>query len=144
LLVAQRFLKIDGDFIEDRYVHLCDVIDEGANMLQTNLYPPIVCNSTILFRESIEDYVYDIYMSQSHNVDDISMIDWTTLSSIDEPELVHDVFDSDENVYEEEDDSNDENNWRNDYPDEPSLDDSSEDDSSNANCGDHCRSYYSG
>jgi hypothetical protein len=34
LLVAQRFLKIDGDFIEDRYVHLCDVIDEGANMLQ--------------------------------------------------------------------------------------------------------------
>lgn len=46
-----------------------------------------------------------------------------------QPEIVHDLVDSDEECYDDEDDSNDEGNWRNDYPDEESSGDRSSADS---------------
>ena len=40
------------------------------------------------------------------------------IPQLEDEELVYDFFDEDHEVYEDEDDSNDENNWRNEYPDE--------------------------
>lgn len=86
----------------------------------------ITCNSTVMKREKItpddddSDYVYDVYMSRHCNMETVSSFDWSTLSVYSQSSLlIHDIFESDDDdKFEDEDDSNDESNWRNDYPDE--------------------------
>ncbi|XP_011406496.1 PREDICTED: probable RNA polymerase II nuclear localization protein SLC7A6OS isoform X2 [Amphimedon queenslandica] len=94
----------------------------------------ITCNSTVLTREKITtddndddgDYVYDVYMSRHCNMEAVSSFDWSTLSVYSHSSiLIHDIFESDDDKFEDEDDSNDESNWRNDYPDEEDSESSS-------------------
>ncbi|XP_065196295.1 probable RNA polymerase II nuclear localization protein SLC7A6OS [Sycon ciliatum] len=92
----------------------------------------IVCNATRLLRENLsirnngvtpgmassgESYVYDLYYAEdslSDISDRVSIEPYT-------PDLVFDIGSDDPEPYEDEDDSNDEDNWRNDYPDEDSM-----------------------
>ncbi|KAM4722438.1 putative RNA polymerase II nuclear localization protein SLC7A6OS [Rhinophrynus dorsalis] len=67
-------------------------------------------------RESTEDYVYDIYYSETSPhcwIQDILSVQPYTQ----EQELVADDIEPEE-IYEDEDDENEENNWRNEYPEE--------------------------
>lgn len=86
----------------------------------------VTCNDEAMIRERVtsrpnpgdgsEDYVYDLYYSDEASMQDISTYDWSSLT-VYEPEYVHDVIES-EDGEEDDDDSNAEDNWRNDYPDE--------------------------
>ncbi|XP_041048554.1 probable RNA polymerase II nuclear localization protein SLC7A6OS isoform X1 [Carcharodon carcharias] len=71
-------------------------------------------------RENMEEYVYDIYCTDSYftggGIQDILSV----VPCHEENELVGDEVIADE-AYEDEDDENEENNWRNDYPDEDSF-----------------------
>ncbi|PRD24046.1 UNVERIFIED_CONTAM: hypothetical protein NCL1_44812 [Trichonephila clavipes] len=86
----------------------------------------ITCNDEPLIREKSGDYVYDVYIS------DVQI----DCSFVDNPVSVRpctmaqdDIYsgESDDEVHEDEDDSNDENNWRNEYPEDESSDSHSED-----------------
>uniref|UniRef100_UPI00398EF5E4 probable RNA polymerase II nuclear localization protein SLC7A6OS isoform X2 n=1 Tax=Pristiophorus japonicus TaxID=55135 RepID=UPI00398EF5E4 len=72
-------------------------------------------------RENMEEYVYDIYYSDSYitggGIQDILSV----IPYYEENELVGEEMIADE-TYEDEDDENEENNWRNDYPDEDAFD----------------------
>ena len=66
-----------------------------------------------------QDYVYDIYYIQ--NAAPLAIGEQIVDVEAFYEELNYDyglMNDGEEEVYEDEDDSNDENNWRNDYPDE--------------------------
>ena len=70
-------------------------------------------------KRSIPQYVYDLYYINNPEFDFGAM---DRVSSIEA--YHHDILSSDqeregyEEIYDDEDDSNDEDNWRNDYPDE--------------------------
>ncbi|XP_067853804.1 probable RNA polymerase II nuclear localization protein SLC7A6OS [Heptranchias perlo] len=72
-------------------------------------------------RENMEEYVYDIYYTDSYitggGIQDILSV----VPYYEENELVGEEMIADE-AYEDEDDENEENNWRNDYPDEDAFD----------------------
>uniref|UniRef100_A0A8C1GTJ3 Probable RNA polymerase II nuclear localization protein SLC7A6OS n=1 Tax=Cyprinus carpio TaxID=7962 RepID=A0A8C1GTJ3_CYPCA len=74
-------------------------------------------------REKEDDYVYDLYYQETVTpgwIQDILSVRPYTQ----EGELVPDEVAWEEDVYEDEDDENAETNWRNEYPDESSEDDS--------------------
>ncbi len=62
-------------------------------------------------------YVYDLYYMNNPDFDFRALEHVLAIEARDEAELVPDEAEPDE-YYEDEDDSNDEDNWRNDYPDE--------------------------
>ncbi|XP_067905783.1 probable RNA polymerase II nuclear localization protein SLC7A6OS [Heterodontus francisci] len=72
-------------------------------------------------RENMEEYVYDIYYTDSYitggEIQDILSV----VPCYEENELVSEEVMADE-AYEDDDDENEENNWRNDYPDEDAFD----------------------
>ncbi|XP_020370793.1 probable RNA polymerase II nuclear localization protein SLC7A6OS [Rhincodon typus] len=70
-------------------------------------------------RENMEEYVYDIYYTDSYITGDEIQGILSVMPCYEENELVVDELIADE-AYEDEDDENEENNWRNDYPDEDS------------------------
>ncbi|KAA0723253.1 putative RNA polymerase II nuclear localization protein SLC7A6OS [Triplophysa tibetana] len=98
----------------------------------------ILCNSVKMIREKLsvsgdrlctehrekeDDFVYDLYYQETVTpgwIQDILSVRPYTQ----EGELVPDVVVLEEEVYEDEDDENAETNWRNDYPDESSEDNS--------------------
>ncbi|MEE6510669.1 hypothetical protein FKM82_030712 [Ascaphus truei] len=119
-----------GDF------QLFDMVQEEAEKateeLKKNHDPDtILCNSVRMIRErlavsaagpgtehreSMEEYVYDIYYTESsaHGwIEDILSVQPYTQ----EQQLVDDDREPEE-TYEDEDDENEENNWRNEYPEE--------------------------
>jgi hypothetical protein len=98
----------------------------------------VTCNGSVMLREKAEHkqsgYVYDLYCTQEPRLLNMeaATFDWASLS-VYEPELIHDIIDDMEETCDDEDDSNDEDNWRNDYPDEEGSTHSS--DSELDNCG---------
>ncbi|KAF7642219.1 hypothetical protein LDENG_00261940 [Lucifuga dentata] len=98
----------------------------------------ILCNNTKMMRERLsvseaglgeehrepeDDYVYDLYYQETVTPGWIQDI-LSVRVYADEGELVPDLVVHEEEVYEDEDDENEEGNWRNDYPDEESDEDS--------------------
>ena len=77
-----------------------------------------------LIREEVDnpveqDYVYDLYYTNRHDFDFRMLDNILSIEAYNE-EYVYDDYRSkvDDEAYDDEDDSNDEGNWRNDYPDE--------------------------
>ena len=81
----------------------------------------ITCNSVAMIRErvknAIPEYVYDLYYMNNPDFDFQALENVLAIEARDQVEYVSDIPDC-EDVYDDEDDSNDEGNWRNDYPDE--------------------------
>ncbi|OWF41835.1 probable RNA polymerase II nuclear localization protein SLC7A6OS [Mizuhopecten yessoensis] len=87
----------------------------------------ITCNAVPLVQERVpqstasqdEDYVYDLYFTNNRDFSFKLLENALTIEAFGS-DFVHDYMPhrEDEEVYEDEDDSNDEDNWRNDYPDE--------------------------
>ncbi|XP_013419662.1 probable RNA polymerase II nuclear localization protein SLC7A6OS [Lingula anatina] len=86
----------------------------------------VACNGVPMIREKIPqsepqdtDFVYDIYYSNCADFDFRSLENLLTVEAYGE-EYVYDDYREpmDREIYEDEDDSNEEDNWRNDYPDE--------------------------
>ncbi|XP_064641187.1 probable RNA polymerase II nuclear localization protein SLC7A6OS [Lineus longissimus] len=87
----------------------------------------VMCNNTPMIREKVSQttvgsYVYDLYYVNTPGFDHGLLDNIMTVQAYDE-EFVYDGYRDDEpqEYYDEEDDSNDEGNWRNDYPDEDPL-----------------------
>ncbi|XP_033753973.1 probable RNA polymerase II nuclear localization protein SLC7A6OS [Pecten maximus] len=84
----------------------------------------ITCNSVPLVREQVpqtqdEDYVYDLYFTNNRDFSFKLLESALTIEAFGDDLVYEDMpHQEEEHVYEEEDDSNDEDNWRNDYPDE--------------------------
>jgi hypothetical protein len=90
------------------------------------------------------EYVTDVYYTENCPEMDTDTFDWNTLMAIEEPDLVYDIFDSNEDSYDEED-SNDEGNIRNDYPDEEDYsrsEDSNEEDPHDSEDDEDTIRYY--
>ncbi|CAH1779594.1 unnamed protein product, partial [Owenia fusiformis] len=121
----------------DRLFCLYDVVSENEENArqeqqrkESKLQPEVLtCNGVPMIREKVqpqaepslaedENYVYDLYYSNSRNLDIASFQNISMVEAFRE-ELIYDEYrDNDEEVYEDEDDENEEGNWRNDYPDE--------------------------
>lgn len=108
---------------------LYDIIEESEDFKKQSeeVESTITCNDEPLVREKSGDYVYDVYIS------DVQI----DCSFVDNPVSVRpctmtqdDIYSGDSDdcgeVHEDEDDSNDENNWRNDYPEDESSGSQSE------------------
>jgi hypothetical protein len=128
-------------------IHICDVHQEDSavedwsvatNSRLSGATGAVTCNGSVMLREKAEHkqsgYVYDLYCTQEPRLLNMeaATFDWASLS-VYEPELIHDIIDDMEETCDDEDDSNDEDNWRNDYPDEEGSTHSS--DSELDNCG---------
>ncbi|KAM3624720.1 uncharacterized protein V6R79_000654 [Siganus canaliculatus] len=117
-----------------------DVGDQDKSSAKTLSSDPevILCNNTKMLREHLSisgerlgeehreqdaDYVYDLYYQETVTPGWIQDI-LSVRAYADEGELVPDLVVHEEEVYEDEDDENEEANWRNDYPDEESDNDS--------------------
>jgi len=87
----------------------CGITVNGQPMVSTKVKAPLA--------ES--EYVYDLYYTHSNlnNIDLEAVLTVQTLCDLTNVTEAGDFADR-ELVYEDEDDSNDEGNWRNDYPDE--------------------------
>ncbi len=100
--------------------------------LQSSDPDVILCNNVQMIREKLvlddntipeSEYVYDLYYIDDEQVD-FEMSEGATIGmhhADGDNELVYDFFPADTSATmfaEEDDDSNDEGNWRNDYPDE--------------------------
>ncbi|KAL3859995.1 hypothetical protein ACJMK2_010172 [Sinanodonta woodiana] len=112
---------------------LIDVEQEG-NLAQnsshsvSNSSSEITCNAVPMIREKVqpgggsrgeEEYVYDLYFTNIHDFDFRFLENNLIVEALQqEQELVNDDDHDFEEVYDDDDDSNDESNWRNDYPDE--------------------------
>lgn len=81
----------------------------------------IVCNGVELLKEKvINEYVYDIYYAKNQDIHlDLLYPSNFTINSFD---LEFEENDEADEFYEDDEDSNDEGNWRNDYPDEDESD----------------------
>ncbi|XP_059385696.1 probable RNA polymerase II nuclear localization protein SLC7A6OS [Carassius carassius] len=123
-------------------VQVFDIVHEEGDVkmpVKTMSDPEtILCNSVKMIREKLsvsgaglgtehrekeDDYVYDLYYQETVTpgwIQDILSVRPYTQ----EGDLVPDEVAWEEDVYEDEDDENAETNWRNDYPDESSEDDS--------------------
>ena len=141
------------DVISKEYFDESEASDVSKNLDKnkkaTNDSPSrITCNGVELIREKVtpkkeSQYVYDIYYTKNTDIHlDLLYTNNYEIKSCnnnDHQELVDDC-DSDEEIRNEEDeDSNDEGNWRNDYPDED--EDYDDDDIDNENDDDD--RYYS-
>lgn len=97
----------------------------------------ILCNSVKMIREKLKidegpknnldilenDYVYDVYCAEDNYGALSEVLDIVHLN---ESQLVTEASDEELDLYEDDDDSNDESNWRNDYPDEDEWNGSSD------------------
>lgn len=92
----------------------------------SSMYSNITCNSVPMIREAVtrpieSEYVYDLYYTNSQQLDFRQLQDFLTIQAFgDELVFADNRADEEEfvEVYDDEDDSNDEGNWRNDYPEE--------------------------
>ena len=104
--------KLDDTTSEEEAVPVIDVLDDGTTE-----------------SEDQSDCVYDLYYSSTNvDVTDPDFIKNHVLHEISDEYDWNGQFESEDEVgASDEDDSNDENNWRNDYPDEDSSDEESDD-----------------
>ena len=74
-----------------------------------------------MIRERVQsvmsEYVYDLYYMNNPDFDFRALENVLAIEARDEVEYVSDLPQCDD-IYDDEDDSNEEDNWRNDYPDE--------------------------
>ena len=99
-----------------------------SQCLQQEHRSEITCNGVSLVREKVstdskedeENYVYDIYYVNSGRFDFRELENDLTVEALFQDQMVYDEYRASEctEVYDDDDDSNDEDNWRNDYPDE--------------------------
>lgn len=99
-----------------------------SQCLQEEHHSEITCNGVSLVREKVstdskedeENYVYDIYYVNSGRFDFRELENDLTVEALFQDQMVYDEYRASEctEVYDDDDDSNDEDNWRNDYPDE--------------------------
>ncbi|KAK3603834.1 hypothetical protein CHS0354_042841 [Potamilus streckersoni] len=123
----------DSDQQTDNTFCLIDVEQEGSFPQNSALSvssssSEITCNSVPMIREKVqlggssrgeEEYVYDLYYTNSYDFDFHFLENIFTVEALQqEQEFVNGDDDEYEEVYDDDDDSNDESNWRNDYPDE--------------------------
>ncbi|XP_061670796.1 probable RNA polymerase II nuclear localization protein SLC7A6OS isoform X2 [Syngnathoides biaculeatus] len=109
--------------------------DKSLGKMQSSDTDVILCNNTKMLRERLcindqqqqrwphdndEDYVYDLYYQETATAGWIHDI-LSVSAYADHPQLVPEV-EANEEVYDDEDDENEEDNWRNDYPEEESGD----------------------
>ncbi|XP_044290219.1 probable RNA polymerase II nuclear localization protein SLC7A6OS isoform X2 [Varanus komodoensis] len=129
---------------------LLDIVQEedvGKDALQGD--PDVIlCNAVEMIRERLtvsdskeaehsskeEEYVYDIYYMETASPGWIENI-LSVRPYTQDCELV-DEYDVSEEIYEDEDDENHENNWRNDYPDEDEFSTDEDDESENGSVSD--------
>lgn len=83
----------------------------------------ITCNSVPLVKQTVsqqeEDYVYDLYYTNNQEFNFKALESDLKIQLYDDELIFADDRNfTNEEIYEDEDDSNDEDNWRNDYPDE--------------------------
>ncbi|XP_072403834.1 probable RNA polymerase II nuclear localization protein SLC7A6OS isoform X4 [Chiloscyllium punctatum] len=111
---SEHKLPKDPDLVQDDTEILCN----SVKMIREKL---VVSDSGpgTEHRENMEEYVYDIYYTDSCITGDEIQGILSVMPCYEENELVVDEMIADE-AYEDEDDENEENNWRNDYPDEDS------------------------
>ncbi|XP_046860464.1 probable RNA polymerase II nuclear localization protein SLC7A6OS [Xenia sp. Carnegie-2017] len=151
--------EVDGSALEMlRLYQLYDVVLDSTEHRDEEVYSDkedidpnaILCNSVKMIREKLKitegaksnldilegDYVYDVYCADD-NFGVLSEI--LDIVHLNENELVNELSDDETNIYDDDDDSNDESNWRNDYPDEEEWSGSSEDD--NARYRNHYYDY---
>lgn len=79
-------------------------------------------NASSTQEDDESEYVYDIYYTNNRDFNFRALESALTVEALSSDPMYSGRFDNesdeDEQVYEDEDDSNDEENWRNDYPDE--------------------------
>ncbi|XP_046381006.1 probable RNA polymerase II nuclear localization protein SLC7A6OS [Haliotis rufescens] len=129
-------LTDNGVNVPEKMFCLFDVEEEAVNHIRnasastapapSSMYSNITCNSVPMIREAVarpseSEYVYDLYYTNSQQFDFRQLQDFLTIQAFGD-ELVFADSRADEEefveVYDDEDDSNDEGNWRNDYPEE--------------------------
>eukprot|EP00794_Sanderia_malayensis_P017366 gene17366-19104_t len=90
----------------------------------------VICNSVQMIREKLKisddseiedaDYVYDLYYANERKLE--SHEDVLYIQTLDQDLLfdfeINGRFEDEDHIYGDDDDSNEESNWRNDYPDE--------------------------
>ncbi|XP_064611443.1 probable RNA polymerase II nuclear localization protein SLC7A6OS [Liolophura sinensis] len=113
--------------------------------LPTSDLGEVTCNDMPMIRERVQttrepenamaashgaDFVYDLYYTNREGFDFQALERILRIEACGEGDLQAELVDDvDEEVYEDDDDSNDEGNWRNDYPDEdPDFYENEEDD----------------
>ncbi|XP_046572396.1 probable RNA polymerase II nuclear localization protein SLC7A6OS [Haliotis rubra] len=135
--VSDGVLTDNGVSVPEKMFCLFDVEEEAVNHIRTALpstapaapsstYSNITCNSVPMVREAVgrqreSEYVYDLYYTNSQQLDFRQLQDFLTIQAFgDELVFADNRADEEEfvEVYDDEDDSNDEGNWRNDYPEE--------------------------
>lgn len=81
----------------------------------------ITCNGIELIKEKVPQpvkYVYDLYYAKNNEIHlDLLYPNNFTINSLD-IQFDDNIFEEPEEFYEDDEDSNDEGNWRNDYPDD--------------------------
>ncbi|WAR13323.1 hypothetical protein MAR_027503 [Mya arenaria] len=117
---------------QGKVFNLVDVVADSAqnnvsNQIEGVSSDQITCNSEPMVREMVterglndEEYVYDIYYTNSRDFDFRTLERDLTFEAFNE-ELMHEGdsdFEEEQFVYGDDEDENDEGNWRNDYPDE--------------------------
>ncbi|XP_067652328.1 probable RNA polymerase II nuclear localization protein SLC7A6OS [Haliotis asinina] len=134
--VSDGVLTDNGVNAPEKVFCLFDVEEEAVNHIRTALpstapapsstYSNITCNAVPMVREAVSrpresEYVYDLYYTNSQQLDFRQLQDFLTIQAFgDELVFADNRADEEEfvEVYDDEDDSNDEGNWRNDYPEE--------------------------
>ncbi|POI32375.1 hypothetical protein CIB84_003872 [Bambusicola thoracicus] len=131
---VDKSLDCAGSFQLFDIVHEEEVVEDSsftaANPQQTGDPDVILCNAVEMIRERLhvsedhkkvehcekDEYVYDIYCMET------SAPGWIqNILSVQPYKEEYELVDDDQvpaEIYEDEDDENDEDNWRNDYPDE--------------------------
>lgn len=131
---VDKSLDCGGNFQLFDIVHEEEVVEDSsftaANAQQTGDPDVILCNAVEMIRERLnvsedhnkvghrekDEYVYDIYCMET------SAPGWIqNILSVQPYKEEYELVDDDQvpaEIYEDEDDENDEDNWRNDYPDE--------------------------
>ncbi|XP_025200737.1 probable RNA polymerase II nuclear localization protein SLC7A6OS [Melanaphis sacchari] len=110
--------EIDGENLEIKVV---DFVKQAED------------NKKPLIDEGISiDYVYDLYYALNDDDKTIDLQDIDSVHGLDSDNFYNscnaiDNSDNDSSLCEDDDDSNDEGNWRNDYPDEDEMDNDEED-----------------
>ncbi|XP_042908989.1 probable RNA polymerase II nuclear localization protein SLC7A6OS [Parasteatoda tepidariorum] len=101
--------------------HLYDIIEENEEPKKQldDGDNTITCNGTPLIREKVSDYVYDVYVANGQ-FDNSFVENAVSLRpcTVTNEDLYFGDSDDNSEVYEDEDDSNDESNWRNEYPED--------------------------
>ena len=96
---------------------------DGGDVLTCN-GRPMNCGTASASSDTKVQYVYDIYYTHSNSIDFRGLEhDLVVECSTDDGILWGNVSDDEDSVllYDDEDDENDEDNWRNDYPDEDTM-----------------------